>query len=179
MHVGGAPTSLAMSGGRLWAGVVADTGSHRGGTLVIVTPVTLTSTNPVTLTSVDLVFYDGAFNPQFTGLAYDDLVTFQQSPGTAWMRLVPDLALSIPAPADGGRTYAFRICLGIRYSDGQPLRASDFRRAVERLFRVHSPGATYYSGLVGAAACTLRPASRAPCHAGLSPTTPPEPSRST
>ena len=75
------------------------------------------------------------------------------------MRLVHDLALSIPAPADGGRTYAFRIRSGIRYSDGQPLRASNFWRATERLFRVHSPGATYYAGLVGAAACTLRPAS--------------------
>jgi YVTN family beta-propeller protein len=159
VHVGGAPTSLAMSGGRLWAGVAADSGSHRGGTLVIVTPATLTSTNPVTLTSVDPAFYDYAFNPQFTGLAYDDLVTFQQSPGTAGMRLVPDLALSIPAPADGGRTYAFRIRPGIRYSDGQPLRASDFRRAIERLFRVHSPGTTYYAELVGAATCTQYPAS--------------------
>ena len=159
VHVGGAPTSLTMSRGRLWAGVAADSGSHRGGTLVIVTPVTLTSSNPVTLTSVDPAFYDGAFNPQFTGLAYDTLVTFQQSPGTDGMRLVPDLALSIPAPADGGRTYAFRIRPGIRYSDGQRLRASDFRRGIERLFRVHSPGTTYYAGVVGAAACAQHPAS--------------------
>ena len=158
MHVGGAPTSLTMSRGRLWAGVAADTGGHRGGTLVIVTPVMLTSSNPVTLTSVNPAFYDGAFNPQFTGLAYDTLVTFQQSPGTDGMRLVPDLALSLPAPANGGRTYAFRIRPGIRYSDGQRLWASDFRRGVERLFRVHSPGTTYYAGLVGAAACAQHPA---------------------
>ena len=56
MHVGGAPTSLTMSRGRLWAGVAADTGGHRGGTLVIVTPVMLTSSNPVTLTSVNPAF---------------------------------------------------------------------------------------------------------------------------
>jgi YVTN family beta-propeller protein len=158
VHVGGAPTSLSMGEGRLWVGVAANSGSHRGGTLVIVTPAILTSASPVTLTSVDPAFYDYAFNPQFTGLAYDALVNFQQSPGAAGMRLVPDLALSIPIPADGGRTYAFRIRPGIRYSNGQRLRASDFRRGIERLFRVRSPGATYYAGLVGAVVCTRHPA---------------------
>ncbi len=157
--VGGAPTSLTMSGGRLWAGVAATSGSHRGGTLVIVTPETLTSSNPNTLASVDPAFYNVADNPQFTGLAYDALVTFQQSLGAGGLRLVPDLALAIPAPADGGTMYAFRIRPGIRYSDGQPLEASDFRRGIERLFRVRSPGTTYYSGLAGAAACARHPAS--------------------
>ena len=64
-------------------------------------------------------------------------------------------------PGSGRRrpTYAFRIRPGIRYSDGQPLRASDFRRGIERLFRVGSPGGSLYAGLVGAAACARRPAS--------------------
>jgi peptide/nickel transport system substrate-binding protein len=154
--IGGAPTSLAMGGGRLWAGVAANGGSHRGGTLVIVAPGELTG--PYVLSSVDPAFYDGVLNPQFTGLAYDALVNFQQSPGAAGMRLVPDLALAIPAAADGGRTYVFRVRPGIRYSDGQPLRAGDFRRGMERLFRVHSPGTSYFTGIVGAAACTRRPA---------------------
>jgi peptide/nickel transport system substrate-binding protein len=154
--VGGGPTSLTLRAGRLWAGVAANSGSHRGGTLVIVAPGELTGPNP--LTSVDPAFYNGVFNPQFTGLAYDALVNFQQSPGAAGMRLVPDLALAIPGAADGGRTYAFRIRPGIRYSDGQPLRAGDFRRGMERLFRVHSPGTTYFMGIVGAAACARYPA---------------------
>jgi YVTN family beta-propeller protein len=164
MPVGGAPTSLAVSGSRLWAGVAADSGSHRGRTLVIVTPSELTSSNPMTLDSVDPAFYNIAANPQFTGLAYDALVNFQQSPGTSGDRLVPDLALAIPNATNGGRTYAFRIRPGVRYSDGQPLRASDFRRGIERLFRVHSPGTTYYSELTGAAACI-----RYPAHCDLSP----------
>jgi peptide/nickel transport system substrate-binding protein len=154
--VGGSPTSLVMAGGRLWAGVAANGGSHRGGTLVIVAPGPLTGPNP--LSFVDPAFYNGLANPQFTGLAYDALVNFQQSPGAAGMRLVPDLALAIPAPADDGRTYAFRVRPGIRYSNGQPLRASDFLRGMERLFRVHSPGTSYFTGIVGAAACTKRPA---------------------
>jgi peptide/nickel transport system substrate-binding protein len=161
VDVGGDPTSLALRGGQLWVGVSANGASHRGGTFVIVTPESLTSSNPAALSSVDPAFYDGAFNPQFTGLAYDALVTFQQSPGAAGLRLVPDLALAVPAPADGGKSYAFRLRPGIRYSDGQPLQASDFRRGIERLFRVRSPGTSYFSGIAGATACTRHPAG---CH---------------
>jgi YVTN family beta-propeller protein len=159
VDVGGAPTSLMLGSGLLWAGVASDSGSHRGGTLVIVTPHTLTSTTPMTLGSIDPAFYNYANNPQFTGLAYDDLVTFQQSPGTDGLRIVPDLALAVPAPASGGAIYAFRIRPGIRYSDGQPLRASDFRRGIERLFRVGSPGSALFTGITGAAACVRRPSS--------------------
>ena len=139
-------------------GVGANGASHRGGTFVIVTPQTLTSSNPMTEDGVDPAIYDAAFNPQFTGLAYDSLVTFQESAGSNGLRLVPDLALAIPAPSDGGRTYAFRLRPRIRYSDGQPLRASDFRRGMERLFRLHSPGTSFFSSIVGAAACARHPA---------------------
>ena len=159
VDVGGAPTSLTMGRGRLWVGAAANSGSHRGGTLVIVTPAAFSTSGAMWIDSVDPAFYNIANNPQFTGLAYDGLVTFQQSPGADGLRLVPDLAESIPAAADGGATCAFRIRPGIRYSDGQPLRASDFRRGIERLFRVGSPGVSLYSGLVGAAACAQRPAS--------------------
>ncbi|MBV9800474.1 MAG: hypothetical protein JO039_20655, partial [Solirubrobacterales bacterium] len=100
---------------------------------------------------------DAAGNPQFTGLAYDALVSFQQTTGADGLRLVPDLALSIPTPTDGGRTYTFRIRPGIRYSDGQRLRASDFRRGIQRLFRVRSQGTFLYGGLVGAQACEAHP----------------------
>jgi YVTN family beta-propeller protein len=149
VNVGGYPTSLLSAAGRLWVSVTAGLGRHRGGTLTIVT------TNAPG--SADPALYDNAENPQFAGLAYDELVTFQQSAGTAGLRLVPDLAVSLPAAADGGLTYAFRIRAGIRYSDGQPLRASDFRRAIERLFRLRSPGSPLYAGLGGAAACAKAP----------------------
>jgi peptide/nickel transport system substrate-binding protein len=158
VDVGGAPTSLTIDRGRLWVGVAANGQRHRGGTLVIVT-IGLLFPQPMSGASVDPAFYDFSNNPQFTGLAYDGLVNFQQSPGADGLRLVPDLALAIPAPADGGTTYTFRLRPGIRYSDGQPLRASDFRRAIERLFRVGSPGTSLFTSIVGATACAQHPAS--------------------
>ena len=41
----------------------------------------------------------------------DGLVAFNQVSGLAGAQLVPDLATSLPAPTDGGRTYTFRLRL--------------------------------------------------------------------
>ena len=153
----GGATSIAVSGGRLWIGAPGTPASHRGGTLVIDTTTVLASPHQVSGVSVDPALYEEAGTAQFIGLTYDALVTFQKSAGTEGLRLVPDLALALPRPSDGGNTYAFRLRAGIRYSDGRALRAGDFRRAIERLFRVGSPGAEFFDGLVGARACRQRP----------------------
>jgi YVTN family beta-propeller protein len=155
VDVKGSPTSVAVNRGRVWVGVAASNGSHRGGKLVIATTATTLPTSNID--AVDPAAYFAAFNPQFTGLAYDALVNFQQSPGAAGLRLVPDLAISVPRPTEGETTYRFRIRAGIRYSDGQPLRADDFRRGVERLFRLRSEGSSAYDDLLGARACVQRP----------------------
>jgi peptide/nickel transport system substrate-binding protein len=145
-RVGGRPTAVAAGGGTLWVGAGPSGADHRGGMLTIVHA----SRSPI----------DPAFNTDtpmaFTRLAYDTLVTFQATTGPSGLRLLPDLALALPTPTDGGTAYTFRLRRGIRYSDGRFVRARDFRRAVERLFLVDSPGASYFAGLVGAEHCTTR-----------------------
>jgi peptide/nickel transport system substrate-binding protein len=84
---------------------------------------------------------------------YDGLVATNRRPGAA-ASLEPDLAVSLPTPVDGGRTYAFRLRAGLRYSNGEPVRPSDFRRGFQRIFTV--PGAfvpEYFSALRGAGRC--------------------------
>ena len=147
--VGGSPTSLAMDAGRLWVGVDSDTARHRGGTLVLAT----TQRDA----TVDPALYDSAFSPQFIGLAYDTLVTFEHSGGSSGLRLVPDLALNLPDALDREATYVFKLRSDIHYSDGRLVRASDFRRAIERLFRADSPGKSFFAGIVGASACIHAP----------------------
>ncbi len=147
-HVGGRPAALASAGDRIWIGSSALGESHRGRTLTLVRTGRFSTTDPA-------FALDSAY--AFTRLAYDTLVTFQAAAGPAGLRLLPDLAVALPKPTDGGSTYAFRLRPGIRYSNGRPLRAGDFRRAIERLFRVNSPGANYYSALVGAPVCERRP----------------------
>jgi YVTN family beta-propeller protein len=157
IRVGGDPTGLAVSGPRVWVSVAADTSTHRGGTLTMVTPSVLASSSPDSLGTIDPAFFHGANTAQFMGLAYDSLVNVQQSPGADGLRLVPDLALSLPTPTDGGKVYTFQLRPGIRYSDGQLVRASDFRRTFERLFRVSSPAVSSLQDFVGAGPCTRSP----------------------
>ena len=148
LAVGGAPTSLVAGDRRVWVVGGPGPGKHRGGTLRLVATQTFDTIDPAFQETQTLAF---------TRLAYDTLVTFEQAPGAAGLRLVPDLAIAIPTPTRAGTTYAFRLRPGIRYSDGRPLRAQDFRRAIERLFRVGSPATTYYSDILGAGRCVRRP----------------------
>jgi YVTN family beta-propeller protein len=148
VRVGGAPVALAAAGGRVWAGAGPSRGSHRGGTLRLVATLPFDSVDPAFQLTQPLTF---------TRLAWDSLVTLEPRAGPAGLRLVPDLAIAIPSPTRAGTTYAFRLRPGVRYSDGRRLRATDFRRGIERLFRVSSPGTTYYAGIVGASACIRRP----------------------
>src|SRR5262249_40152492 len=60
-------------------------------------------------------------------------------------------------PSDGGRTYTFRL-RRVSYSTGRPVLASDFVRGMQRLFRIHSPGAGFFDDLVGARPCIAHPA---------------------
>lgn len=150
LHVGGQPSAAAAAAGKLWIGAGPDTAGHRGGTLRLV------GTTPIP--TLDPAFAYLAEPLQFTRLAYDTLLTFDPAPGPRGLRLVPDLAVSVPSATDANTSYTFHLRAGIRYSDGRLLKASDFRRAIERVLRTSSPGGSYYGGIVGAAACAARPA---------------------
>lgn len=142
-RVGGAPTALVQSG-RLFV-ATRPLGQHRGGTLVLL------HTNPIT---IDPALQVDVRSPASDGLTRDDLLTTSHAGGLEGQHLVPDLALSVPTAGDGGHTYTFRLRSGIRYSNGRYVRASDFRRELERVFRLRSPAAGYFADIVGAGACT-------------------------
>jgi peptide/nickel transport system substrate-binding protein len=143
--VGGLPQSLTANGG-LWLSIDAGGERHRGGTLRVI------ATN---LDTIDPASSESNNSPptQIPGLLNDGLVTLDHVAGPQGARLVPDLALSLPAPSDGGRRYSFQLRAGIRYSTGELVRASDVRHSFERLFELGSSGAAFYSAIVGAAAC--------------------------
>jgi peptide/nickel transport system substrate-binding protein len=64
-----------------------------------------------------------------------------------------DIAVRVPKPTDGGRTYSFRVRSGIRYSNGALVRPSDFRSSLERLLTMNRGQATAFDEIVGASAC--------------------------
>ena len=82
--------------------------------------------------------------------SYLPLLTYAHADGAAGTRIIPGLAKSLPRVTDGGRTYTLVLRPGLEYSDGTPVRASDFEHSIERLFLVSSPGSPFYSDIVGA-----------------------------
>ena len=76
-------------------------------------------------------------------LVYTPPLTYRRA-GT---ELVPGLAERIPKVSDEGRSYTFTFRKGLRYSSGSPLRASDFKRTVDRVRALHSAGASLFEGV--------------------------------
>ncbi len=86
---------------------------------------------------------------------HDGLVSFAKVGGVPGTKIVPDLATSIPTPTNGGKTYVFHIRHGIKFSNGQTLKPSDFVTTFERQFTVPGP-TSFYSGIVGASQCSTK-----------------------
>jgi peptide/nickel transport system substrate-binding protein len=81
---------------------------------------------------------------------YIPLLTYAHADGVAGSKVIPGLARAMPKISDGGRTYTLFLRQGLKYSDGTPVRASDFTHAVERVFKLNSGGSPFYTDIVGA-----------------------------
>jgi YVTN family beta-propeller protein len=149
ISVGNRPQGVAISAGDVLVAVRQSGAGHRGGTLRVRTDRDVDSIDTA-------LAYDSSSWPvlRMTG---DGLVAFNQASGVQGTQLVPDLAVSLPTPTDGGRTYSFRLRPNIRYSTGGLVKASDFRYTFERDFRVGMPVPSYYDSIVGAARCEKSP----------------------
>jgi YVTN family beta-propeller protein len=141
--VGNDPRGLAIAGGLLWVSAVDSGASHRGGTLTVLQNARLRAFDPNGSCCGLAAFY-------LLPITNDGLTAFDRVGGSDGAQVVPDLARSLPAAADSGLTYTFRLRPGIRYSNGQLVRPEDFRRAIVRDFAVGDPD---FQNILGGAAC--------------------------
>ncbi len=81
---------------------------------------------------------------------YIPLLTYAHADGAAGSKVIPGLAESLPKITNGGKTYTLTLRKGLKYSDGTPIKASDFANAVERMFLTDSGGSAFYTSIVGA-----------------------------
>jgi peptide/nickel transport system substrate-binding protein len=81
---------------------------------------------------------------------YIPLLTYKHAGGAEGSEVIPGLAKEMPKITDGEKTYTLFLRPGLKYSDGTPVKASDFTYAVERLFKTNSGGSPFYTGIVGA-----------------------------
>ena len=82
---------------------------------------------------------------------YIPLLTYAHASGKAGSEVIPGLAEDLPKITNGGKTYTLTLRKGLKYSDGTPVKASDFQNAVERMYKVDSGGSFFYDDIVGAA----------------------------
>jgi ABC-type transport system substrate-binding protein/class 3 adenylate cyclase len=140
------PQALAGTAAGIYVAVRSSGVEHRGGTL------------RVRETAPDFVDPALAYTPwawNILSMTNDGLVGFRRVGGIEGVQPVPDLAVSLPAPTDAGRTYTFRLRTGIRYSTGKPVQPADFRTAIERILeaKTGAPTASYFLDIVGADRC--------------------------
>jgi peptide/nickel transport system substrate-binding protein len=94
------------------------------------------------------------FQDVYPGLVVKAHVSCQTSNCTA---ILPGLATTAGAVTNGGKTYKFTLRKGLKYSNGQPVKASDFKATIIRDFRLNSPGIGFFSNIAGSDACEGNP----------------------
>jgi peptide/nickel transport system substrate-binding protein len=85
---------------------------------------------------------------------YTGLTTYAHKSGVAGTKLIPGLATSLPTISDGGKTYTVTLRSGQKFSNGDPVVASDFLFTVERSLKIPWGGASTFETpvIVGGAA---------------------------
>jgi len=81
---------------------------------------------------------------------YIPLLTYRHQTGPAGTDVVPGLAKDLPEISTDGKTYKMSLRPNMKYSDGTPIKATDFTYAIKRLFKANSGGSVFYEGIVGA-----------------------------
>jgi peptide/nickel transport system substrate-binding protein len=81
---------------------------------------------------------------------YLPLLGYPHVNGPAGAKIVPYLATSLPQISRDRRTYRLTLRKGLRYSNGARVKASDFKKTVERDFVLDSAGAAFFRNIVGA-----------------------------
>jgi peptide/nickel transport system substrate-binding protein len=81
---------------------------------------------------------------------YTPLVSYKHEEGAAGAELIPGLAEALPEISNGGKTYTLKLRDGLKYSDGKPVKASDFEHTIKRVLNLESGGSAFYLGIEGA-----------------------------
>jgi YVTN family beta-propeller protein len=154
------PNAIALAEGNAWVTTLPSHAGHRGGILRV-------ESRPLECDCVDPASPDPyPVGSTVIPLAYDSLLAYRRVGGIGGAALVPNLAVRVPTPTAQGRTYTLQLRRGVLYSDGTPVRASDFRYSLERLLTL-DPDFPLYDAVAGAAECTARPPERCDLSEGI------------
>ncbi len=141
---GPAPTAVGSTGQAVVTQVAGSTPNAAdkpvaGGTFNVAFKSEFSSTDPVVGYSVQTWQVEHQIHRGL--LNYDDTT-----------KLVPDLASAMPTVSADGKVFTFKLRSGLKFSDGSPLTAADFKYSWERIFEpaMKSPFPTFWVIIEGA-----------------------------
>jgi peptide/nickel transport system substrate-binding protein len=84
-------------------------------------------------------------------LVYTPLLTYPRTGDQVKdSRLIPGLAKAMPDISADGKTYKLTLRPNLKYSDGTPVKASDFEHSVQRVLNLESGGSAFFLNINGA-----------------------------
>ena len=84
-------------------------------------------------------------------ISYTPLVTYKHENAPGGNELIPGLATALPQISSDQKTYTLTLRKGLVFSNGQPVKASDFKCTVERMIKVNWGGKSFVTdNVVGA-----------------------------
>jgi len=86
---------------------------------------------------------------QINNYVWTGLLGYKHVAGPDGATLVPYLAESMPKISADGTDLKFTLRPNLHYSNGKPVKASDFAYSIERAFKMDSPGVGFFSAIKG------------------------------
>jgi peptide/nickel transport system substrate-binding protein len=78
-------------------------------------------------------------------ISYTPLLTYRHESGDAGGQLIPGLATALPNVSANNKTYTLTLRKGLVYSNGQPVKASDFPYSIERALKLNWGGKSFFT----------------------------------
>jgi peptide/nickel transport system substrate-binding protein len=83
-------------------------------------------------------------------LVYTAPVTYKRAEGKEGTELIPGVAEELPEVSKDGKTVTFTMRKGLKFSDGTPVKASDWEHSIKRVLNLESGATAFYLIIEGA-----------------------------
>jgi peptide/nickel transport system substrate-binding protein len=83
-------------------------------------------------------------------LVYTAPVTYKRAEGLEGTELIPGIAEEMPQVSEDGTTVTFKIRDGLKFSNGTPVKASDFEHTIKRVLNLESGATGFFLIIEGA-----------------------------
>jgi peptide/nickel transport system substrate-binding protein len=84
-------------------------------------------------------------------ISYTPLITYKHENAPTGNDVIPGLATALPTISPDGKTYTMTLRKGLVFSDGTPIKASDFACTAERMIKVNWGGKSFFTDNVSGA----------------------------